>query len=461
MILPQQRGIFFKQVALGGNMRRLETRIIISITTFILLTAIGFELNAAPVELSVTILESATQKVVSSAPIHTTDPIHYGITARNSGTAGINVPIDIFFPQQILPSGGSGTGFSCSLTSRTTLHCITTSLLLANSSRTISVAAQAPATITGDSQTFTIKAKIDPANAVAETNEGDNEDTVVTTVVPRGPDLTVDLTGSDRTASGGGEVKYVVHLKNIGDRPSSESTFDSTLPSVVTFSRIENSQFSTCFPGGDNVSCTIGHDKTLAAGASSSVTVVGVVDKNVENSVVTFNARTESSISPTTDTNANNNSSSVSTTLTELADLIVTSNTFLSYSCGDFSIVSPLKPGTTYDVLKAKVKNNGHTNAPASKVRVTIFNGGGAMIDCGSHKQCVDCHTIISSVCTPTGGGTAICDIGPLAPGGLQDLSLTIARATDSTYQAEFAADSDHVVTESSETNNVSTQSVR
>ena len=101
-------------------MKNAGVRIISLITGLILLMAISSELNAAA-ELSVTINRSATQKTLTLPPVHVTDTVLYGVTAINNGTTGVNVATDVIFPSSFVVSSGSGTGISCSQSSRTVL----------------------------------------------------------------------------------------------------------------------------------------------------------------------------------------------------------------------------------------------------------------------------------------------------------------------------------------------------
>src|SRR5262245_18533724 len=70
-------------------------------------------LHAAGAELSTAISRGITQKFVAVPPVKTTETEHFRISARNDGATGVNVPLQITFPQQLLPSGGRGDGFSC------------------------------------------------------------------------------------------------------------------------------------------------------------------------------------------------------------------------------------------------------------------------------------------------------------------------------------------------------------
>ena len=431
------------------SMRLIFVVAVISVASVVL----SSEVNAAA-EFSVSILQSVGSKTSELPPVRAGEPIRYALTARNSGNSGAPVSIHILFPSQILPSGGSGSGFSCSLAGRTNLSCNSTSHLLAGSSQIINITAKAPETITGDSQTFTVQARIDPSNAVAETNESNNEDRVSITVVPFGPDLTVDLAGSDTTATGAAEVKYVVTAKNIGDRSTASFPFvEVQFPSEISFVRVENSQFGGCNHGFGKVRCPM--ENALDARASESGTFVGRVHADVRhNTVLTFAARTGFSREYLTD----NNSATVNTTVREICDLRVSPQTFTSNRCSTVSIPY-LLPDIRYDVLRGKVKNEGRTNSASTKVLVTT-GAGGKMLDCGDHKQCATCSSVVSSVCTPKSGNTAICDIGPLAPGGTQDFSLTVVRDGNNSYSVEYQVDPNYDLTESDESNNKATQSI-
>jgi subtilase family serine protease len=303
---------------------------------------------------------------------------------------------------------------------------------------------------------------MDPTNAVPETNEGNNQSTTTTIVVPKGPDLTIDLTGSDATAVGLGEVKYKVQIKNIGDRATSASpTLVATFPSAVHYLRVENSQFGGCNYGNGTIHCGVGN--SLAAGATESAQFVAKVDQNVaQNTHISFTATADP-------TNAiqefveNNNNASFTTTLIEIADLFVTGVTHVKFQCdknGDFV------PETTYHTITANVRNTGHTSAGATKVMMEIVGGfNSEAIDCGTHKQMVSCNGCsgaIASICTSTSAG-ATCDINPLAPNGTQQLLITVEDDEDvsaGAYTAKFIVDSGNSILESNENNNQTNHTV-
>ena len=428
-------------------------RLLVGISMIVLIFT-AFPLYASA-EFSVSVLQSVTSKTLEVAPVRAGEPIRYSLTAKNTGTAGANTSIVVLFPSQILPSSGSGNGFTCSLAGRTSLSCNSTAPLVAGSSQIIDVTAKAPEIISGDSQTFTVQAKIDPSNAVAESNEGNNQDTISTTVVPFGLDYTVDLAGSDTRATGAAEVKYVLTAKNIGDRANGGfPVVEVQFPSGISFVRVENSQFNGCNHANGRVRCPVGN--VIQVGASEAATFIGKVHADVRhNAVLTFSAKIDG---PDSEYYTSNNSAKANTTVTEISDLFVSPQTFTSLRCNEVSIPY-LIPDIRYDVLRAKVKNEGHTNSESTKVKVTIGSGG-KMLNCGDHKQCVTCSSIVSSVCQPKTGDTAICDIGPLAPGGTQDFSLTVVREGTSSYSAEYQVDPDYDLSESDTSNNKATQTV-
>jgi hypothetical protein len=413
------------------------------------LTAIPFELRAATAELSTTIVRVVSQKT-PVVTIHAGEPVTFEVKAVNSGSVGADAVLLMVFPEGFTDLTASGLGLTCSPVART-VSCNTTSSLLMNFPRSIRLTAKAPLTITGDSQSFTITARIDPKNLVAEANEEDNQDTVVTTVVPRGPDLKISLAGSDATATAAEDARYTVRLSNVGDRAtSSDALVVATLPSDILFARVDDSQFTGCHGPGPNIYCNpVG---PIAAGASKSATIVGHVSSQVaHHAVVTVTAKVNPGIG---DFDETNNAATFNTTLTEGANLVVANRTVSSHLRCDLD-GNPLTPETRYDLISANVKNSGHVNAAATKVRVNLSGPNSVFaIGCGSHKQTVRCDgSCVPSACTATGFHEVTCDIGPLAPGGVQQIGLTAGAGASDSYTVEFEADAERTVVESNESN--------
>jgi hypothetical protein len=438
---------------------KITTWILASLCFTIFVLAIPTE-SRATVDFSSTIALQVPNKTVTNPTYVVGSTVSFALAVKNTGNTSANTGLTVQFGGgQFTQVTGTGGSFSCS--GGTSLSCSSSTPLTPNTPRTITVTARTPSTVTGDSQTFTVTATIDPTKAVSETNEGNNQSTTTTTVVPKGQDLTIDLTGSDATSVGLAEIRYKVSIKNIGDRSTSTfPTIVATLPSAVHYLRIENSEFTACNHSNGTIHCSVGN--ALAAGATESAQIVGKVDDHVaNNAVVTFTAKADPPNVIHESDEANNNSS-FNTTLTEIADLFVTGVTHSFFSCDENG---DLVPESTYATITANVRNDGHTTSEATKVKMEVFSGDTSnhTFDCGSHKQKVNCNFncsgAIASICTSTNSG-ATCDINSLAPNGVQQLVITVLHQSGSTYTTTFTVDPEFKVSESNEDNNVTNHTV-
>lgn len=444
-------------------MKSTHVRIIALLSFSIFTAAIPLESKASSFDFSTTIAVQVPNKTPGVPTFLVGSTVSYSVTAKNTGNASSNVALNVQFGGPFTQLNGIGGSFSCNpVMAGTTLSCQSTSPLTPNNARTITVTAKAPSSVTGNSQSFTITATMDPANAVPETNEANNQSTTSTTVVPKGPDLTLDLTGSASTAIGAGEVKYHVEIKNIGDRATSTSPhIVATLPSAVHYLRLENSQFTTCNHGNGTLNCNAGNP--LSAGAAESAQIVGQVDSTVaNNAVISFTAKADPA-DAINEFDENNNSSSFNTTVTEIADLFISGVTQTFFYCDENG---DLINEARYAVITANIRNDGHSGSAASKVKMELFSPDAAIhtFDCGSHKQKINCNlgcnASIASICTSTQDG-ATCDINPLAPNGTQQLVITVLdKLIRDPYSTRYTVDPANNIVESDEDNNETNHTV-
>jgi subtilase family serine protease len=132
------------------------------------------------------------------------------------------------------------------------------------------------------SGTFSATATVDPANAISERSETNNNASVSATVNPTLlPDLTVTSFGGTTFATAGGQATYTATFKNTGSAPANNvdvgfatGSYDWTLVSSSG-----SSAFTPCQSGSGELSLGVlcpanGHIANLAPGQSVTVTIV-------------------------------------------------------------------------------------------------------------------------------------------------------------------------------------------
>lgn len=411
--------------------------------------------NAIAGELSTTIAYGNTDP----SDIHASGKIQYVITARDTSGNGVaNVRLDVAFPAGFSNLSGSGGGFTCSTGHPGQLICQAPQLAV-NSPKTITVIAFAPPSVIGNSQVFTIGARIDPSDTIEEGNEQNNVDQINTTVLPKGPDLTVDLTGSDTAASAGQQVEYQVNVKNIGDRATPTSvSLDTGLPQGISFLSAGFQNCSTLNTTVNTVAihCDIGN---LTAGATRSGQIIGTVQPTVPDGVVTFAANVDARHA-ITEFLENNNGASVNTTLAGLKpDLVITSTKFTPWAC-HLATRDPLC--CTGFILEATVKNTGPGSSSSTQLDVITDTGQLGQV-CPDNTFFVpsDCTCHAGTSCRSTSSGSR-CSVPSLDPGSSTTIKVGYEefRSLSFHYTVTFKVDPDNNVTEEHNDNNKATMTV-
>jgi uncharacterized repeat protein (TIGR01451 family) len=220
-----------------------------------------------------------------------------------------------------------GSGITCTVAG-SVVSC-TAPTMPGNSEKTFRISSTAPATIAGQSQSFSLAGVIDPNNAIPEGGPGNsnNSDNLTVNVVTRA-DLTVSLTGppgSVLTTQVAPDLVYLVSARNAGDRAASNVLVRATLPKDVAFVRVQDNTLGTCLQnstasnGALNINCTL---SSLAAGATGRVRILGRVLGSVPDKVqVTFAANVDPSNS-VPERNDTDNTAFMVTTLRARADLV-------------------------------------------------------------------------------------------------------------------------------------------
>lgn len=207
--------------------------------------------------------------------------VTYTITVGNDGTD----PVVAVTVRDFLPAGSryieaTGTNeFLC--TEQVGFVDCTGGEIPAGGMATITVKLFAPDT----PGTYTNQAIVDPANAIVEGNEFDNQAFVETMVQNggNGPfnDLRIEKTGT-ATATPGGPISYTLQVLNVGSNPAPNVAVRDVLPAGTTFVSAEDSAPATpgaftCSHSGGVVDCVGG---TLAAGGVPRLISIEVTAPN-------------------------------------------------------------------------------------------------------------------------------------------------------------------------------------
>jgi uncharacterized repeat protein (TIGR01451 family) len=369
--------------------------------------------------------------------IHAAGKIQYQVTARNTTGSGVaNVRVEVSFPTGFSNLSGAGGGFTCAVVHTTVLRCNAPQLAV-NNPQTISMIAFAPPTVTGNSDVFTIRAEIDPANTIVESNEGNNISQINTTVLPKGVDLTVDLAGSDTAVTGGQIAKYQVTVKNIGDRPTSAAVdFDATLPPGVTFA---NSPFPNCSAGQNLVRCNVG---VMAAGATLSNPVNCNVPPNAQDGPITFRVDVDNQ-HHIAELLENNNSSTTTTTISATRpDFFVSGATSRSFAC--LAGIGCRLCGVNGFIIEGNVHNDGHASGSG---KVTVLLPSGLSMYEPADQQCPPSAPVLSPEncgmsCTPKPSPSL--NFSSLAPGATHHFFFYVRESNviSGSYHVTFTIDS-------------------
>jgi hypothetical protein len=227
----------------------------------------------------------------------------------------VNVDIPVGFT--------SLSGAECTF-NRNTASC-TTATLGGNSQKTFRISATAPATISGNSQSFTLTAVVDPNNTVAEGDGGNNNNSDNLTVsVVRRADLDVGIVGSPGTTQVAPDLIFVVSVANDGDREAPNLLVRSTLPKDVAFVRVEENTLGTCVQnntasnGALNVNCTL---SSLPPASTRRVRIIGRLVGSVPDGVQVTSAVNADPNNTVPERDERNNTAFLVTTMRAISDV--------------------------------------------------------------------------------------------------------------------------------------------
>lgn len=252
--------------------------------------------------------------------IPTRTNVAFVVTVSNirSGVAS-NVLVHVTIPAGFTSLSGAECTFKGNLAS------CTTASLGGLSQKTFRISTTAPATISGNSQSFTVTAVADPNNTVAEGTGGNNNnsDNLPVTVVRRA-DLDVGIAGSPGTTQVAPDLIFVVTVTNSGDREATNLLVRSTLPPDAAFVRVEENQLGSCAQnttasnGALNVNCTL---PSLPPSTTRRVRIVGRLVGTVPDGVRVTSAVNADPNNAIPERNETDNTAFLITTMRAISDV--------------------------------------------------------------------------------------------------------------------------------------------
>ncbi|WP_026423909.1 CARDB domain-containing protein [Actinokineospora inagensis] len=228
----------------------------------------------------------------------------------------------------------------------------------------------------------------------------------VSTPVSALADLAASKTVAGSTQNAGQNVTYTIAATNNGPNAATGATLVDTLPTGTTYVSATPPAGVTCVPLGQILTCALG---TVANGATVSIPVVAKVNSDTAGGVV-INSVTASA--STADDVSVNNTATAPITVTQSADLAVTS-----------SLTGPVVPGTEQATLTSTVTNNGPSDATGVVLSIPLPD-----------------NTYVawaSDGCT-VAAGTVTCVVGSLASGASS--TVTVVLGVNSGYTGNTVA---------------------
>jgi hypothetical protein len=412
-------------------------------------------------------------------PVATGEPVRYAVSARNIGSAQSSpVSVRLEFPAIFTSPAASGSGFTCVASSAGTSNIFncTSGVLASSQSRSLSLTATAPRTITGDRQTLVVKASVNPNDLAREQGRTANNTTSISTIVAALPDLVPSWTGASTTAVPGADTMFELTMRNIGDRASGDAVLKVSLPvGQLSFSRFANNQFDggcgqpdaqgkfSCrtssvpaggsrrvqiwsranplLEGGDRLLSQATAELRIGLPTSSNTPRIGVSGGGI--GVVTTGLQPLGR----SERNDRNNTASLVTTVNPSVDLQVTLVRSRTLGC----------PGNRTVQLVYRVGNQGAV-APTRSTQLRVGRkdpcapGGylGSSCICYAAQGPAD-HAQNCSF----GANDQSCPVGMLAAGASREFTLYVeAAAGQNSVQVQATVDPDNVLPESNEQNN-------
>jgi uncharacterized repeat protein (TIGR01451 family) len=317
--------------------------------------------NNTSATITTTINPVADVAIVKTGPatVNAAGVITYTLTISNAGPSAADgatfsdaVPAGITGIAAVCgsPLGGAACPGSVTVAGNNVSGTIPT--LPKNGSVVITITGTAPA-----NGSVANTATVAPPSGTTDPVPGNNTSATITTTINPVADVAVVKTGP-ATVNAGGTITYQLTISNAGPSAADGATFSDAVPAGITgIAAVCGSPLGgAACPGsvtvaGNNVSGTI---PTLPKNGSVVITITGTAPANATSFT---NTATVAPPSGTTDPTPGNNSSSVPTNVTAVADLAITKTD------GVTSVV----PGTstTYTIV---VTNNGPSNVTGATV---------------------------------------------------------------------------------------------
>ena len=264
---------------------------------------------------------------------------------------------------------------------------------------------------------------VDTATATSTTPDADSSDNtataMVTTTAPQA-DIRTSKSGTDAIA--GGQTTYSVQVTNAGPSAAETVTLDDALPAGLTATSVVSSRGSCTIAA--TVTCDLGAlpgpDPTGAL-ASATITIIADVDASVAagDLVNTATASTD-----TDDPDATNDSATVTTQVTTLADVSVTKT------------ANPVQPAAGEDVTFTMTLANAGPSTARDLVLTDVLPPGLTLLG-------VDPAPGLSC----SGTATVTCTLAQLAPSATS--TLTVRMNVPSAFDLETGAVNTATVTSS------------
>jgi uncharacterized repeat protein (TIGR01451 family) len=195
-------------------------------------------------------------------PVSPGQGLKYTVVAVNGGTTtahAVHVELDLPTAGVAFMNANGSNGFTCGAPVSSKVDCVGD--LPAGGNTTITV--NFIALLSGLPPSVSLTATIDPANAFAETNEGNNTKTETTTISTTGTcTLCVDLVAAQlvatpEPAASGGPVTVKFQIVNIGDTPT---TLNPTSDRLLSLGAVSDGTVASATPTSSNPAITCGVD---------------------------------------------------------------------------------------------------------------------------------------------------------------------------------------------------------
>ncbi len=254
--------------------------------------------------------------VGAATPFVPGQQVSWTVTARNNGpSVATNPTISDVVPNAVtnLAVSNVSAGWTCSIAGQN-VNCNAASL---------AVGATASIRVTGTldpAHTGPLTNTATTSSSSGDPNTANNTDSETTATAPSA-DLSLAKAATTSPLVAGSQATWTLTATNAGPSTAVTPTITDTLPATVTGITATTATTGwTCAVSGQTVTCSA---SSLAPGATAAVTVRGTVASTASGSLVNTGALTSSTPDPA----GANNSASVTTPITQAADLLAVKST--------------------------------------------------------------------------------------------------------------------------------------